>query len=209
LDKLKSIIGERAVIAAASTHAGEEATIVSAHHRLRTKFPSLLTVIAPRHPARGESIADIAKAAGLTVALRSRGELPNADVDIYVADTLGELGLIYRLAPTVFMGGSLATHGGQNPIEAVKLGAAIVHGPNVWNFAEIYATLDAAHGAERVADEEALTNKLAAWLGEPSARMAVADAGRTTVGQLGGALERTLAALEPYLMQLRLEQRAS
>ena len=85
----------------------------------------------------------------------------------------------------------------------------IVHGPHVWNFAEIYAALDEAHGAERVADEEALTARLAAWLAKPAARKAVADAAATAVGKLGGALERTLAALDPYLMQLRLEQRAS
>ena len=102
-------------------------------------------MIAPRHPVRGESIAEIAKVAGLTVAQRSRRAQPMPDIGVYVADTLGELGLIYRLAPIVFMGGSLATHGGQNPIEAIRLGAATVHGPHVWNFAEIYATLDAEH----------------------------------------------------------------
>ena len=107
------------------------------------------------------------------------------------------------------MGGSLASHGGQNPIEAISLGAAVVHGPNVWNFDEIYATLDAAHGAERVADEEGLAACLADWLARPAARKAVADAALMTVGKLSGALERTLAAIEPYLMQLRLEQRAS
>jgi 3-deoxy-D-manno-octulosonic-acid transferase len=209
LRKLKSIIEVRNVVAAASTHAGEETAIIAAHRRLRAKYPSLLTVIAPRHPERGSSIADIAKVAGLSVALRSRGELPKPDVDIFIADTLGELGLIYRLAPVVFMGGSLASHGGQNPIEAIRLGAAVVHGPHVWNFAEIYATLDAAHGAELIADEEALTACLAGWLANPAARKAVADAAMGTVRQLSGALERTLAALEPYLMQLRLEQRAS
>jgi 3-deoxy-D-manno-octulosonic-acid transferase len=109
----------------------------------------------------------------------------------------------------VFMGGSLVSHGGQNPIEAIRLGAAIVHGPHVWNFAEIYATLDAAHGAELVADEEALTTCLAGWLANPTARKAVADAAAAAVDKLGGALDRTLAALEPYLMQLRLEQQAS
>jgi 3-deoxy-D-manno-octulosonic-acid transferase len=209
LGKLKSIIGSRVVIAAASTHAGEEGAIIAAHRRLRAKCPSLLTVIAPRHPERGSGIAEIAKVAGLSVAQRSRGDLPKPDVDVFVADTLGELGLIYRLAPIVFMGGSLASHGGQNPIEAIRLGAAVVHGPHVWNFAEIYATLDAAHGAELIADEEALTACLAAWLANPATRTAVADAAMVTVGQLSGALERTLAALEPYLMQLRLEQRAS
>ena len=166
-------------------------------------------MIAPRHPARGEGIVELAKAAGLAVALRSRRAQPMPDVGIYVADTLGELGLIYRLAPIVFMGGSLVSHGGQNPIEAVRLGAAILHGPHVWNFAEIYATLDAAHGAELVDDEAALTARLGDWLADTDARNAVAAAAAATVGRLGGALKRTLAALDPYLMQLRLEQRAS
>jgi 3-deoxy-D-manno-octulosonic-acid transferase len=209
LTQLKGIIGSRPVIAAASTHPGEETAIITAHRRLRAKFPSLLTVIAPRHPGRGESIADIARIADLSVVLRSGGAMPMPDINIYVADTLGELGLIYRLAPIVFMGGSLASHGGQNPIEAIRLGAAVLHGPHVWNFAEIYATLDHSHGAELVADEEELTTRLGRWLADAALRKAVADAAAKTVGQLGGALKRTLAALDPYLMQLRLEQRAS
>ena len=209
LNRLKGIIGDRPVVAAASTHAGEETAIIASHRRLRAKFPTLLTMIAPRHPVRGESIAEIAKVAGLTVALRSRRAQPMPDIGVYVADTLGELGLIYRLAPIVFMGGSLATHGGQNPIEAIRLGAATVHGPHVWNFAEIYATLDAEHGAVSVTDEETLTVRLGEWLADPTARRAVADAAAGTVERLGGALKRTLAALDPYLMQLRLEQRAS
>jgi 3-deoxy-D-manno-octulosonic-acid transferase len=131
------------------------------------------------------------------------------DIGIYVADTLGELGLIYRIAPIVFMGGSLASHGGQNPIEAIRLGAAVLHGPHVWNFAEIYATLDEAHGAELVIDAEALTARLGEWLADAAARKSAVDAATGTVGQLAGALKRTLTALDPYLMQLRLEQRAS
>ena len=209
LRTLKSVIGSRPVIAAASTHADEETTVIAVHRRLRAKVPLLLTVIAPRHPARGESIAEIAKVAGLSVGLRSRGELPNNGIDIYIADTLGELGLIYRVAPIVFMGGSLASHGGQNPIEAIRLDAAVMHGPHVWNFAEIYATLDQADGARLVTDEETLLAALGDWLGNPAARKAVAEAANKTVQQLGGALERTLAALDPYFMQLHLEQRAS
>jgi len=207
LNRLKALIGLRDVIAAASTHPGEETAVIAAHRRLRAKNPTLLTVIAPRHPARGESIAEIGKVAGLSVGLRSRGELPKRDVDIYIADTVGELGLVYRLAPIVFMGGSLATHGGQNPIEAIRLGAAVLHGPCVWNFAEIYSTLDKAHGAELVLDEEALTARLAAWLGDPAARAAVVAAATETIDKLGGALDRTLAALDPYLMQLQTDRR--
>jgi 3-deoxy-D-manno-octulosonic-acid transferase len=152
-------------------------------------------------------VADIAAAAGLKARLRSRGELPDAGTDIYVADSVGELGLLYRLAPIVFVGGSLVRHGGQNPIEAAKLGAAILHGPHIWNFAEIYAALDSAHGAEPVADASKLTAGFAALMAQPAVRASVADAARVTVEGLGGALERTLQSLDPYLMQLRLHQR--
>lgn len=209
LRQFAMVVGLREVIVAASTHPGEEAAVIACHGRLRAKHPSLLTVIAPRHPERGEAIAATATTAGFTAALRSRGELPKRDVDIYIADTLGELGLIYRLGTIVFMGGSLAHHGGQNPIEAIRLGAAVLHGPHVWNFAEIYATLDQANGAQLITDEASLTALVSEWLGNPAARAATADAGRAVVDKLGGALERTLTALDPYLMQLRLEQRAS
>jgi len=209
LQRLRQIIGTRPIFVAASTHPGEEAAIVAAHGRLRARFPTLLTVIAPRHPARGESIAEIARAVGLAAALRSQQVEPQPNIGIYIADTLGELGLIYRIAPIVFMGGSLASHGGQNPIEAVRLGAAVLHGPHVWNFAEIYATLDDAGGAELVGDEAALAARLGEWLADAAVRKAIADAATETVARLGGALETTLAALNPYLMQLSLEQRAS
>lgn len=208
LAALRDAVAGRPVIAAASTHAGEESIVIDAHLRLRANFPGLLTLVTPRHPERGPGVAELARVAGLKVALRSRGALPDAATEIYIADTMGELGLIYRLAPVVFMGGSLVKHGGQNPIEAVKLGAAILHGPYVWNFSEIYAALDEARGAEPVADAERLTAALAAWLRDPAARERAATAARATVEKLSGALERTLAALDPYLMQLQLPGRA-
>jgi 3-deoxy-D-manno-octulosonic-acid transferase len=207
LAALIDAIGGRPVIAAASTHAGEESIVIEAHRRLRMNFPGLLTLIVPRHAMRGPGVVEIARAAGLTVAQRSRGELPKPATDIYVADTMGELGLIYQLTPVVFIGGSLVRHGGQNPIEAVKLGAAILHGPHVWNFAELYTALDSAHGAVPVADTDRLTAGLAAWLADPAACVRIADAARTTVDGLSGALERNLQSLEPYLMQLQLRQR--
>jgi 3-deoxy-D-manno-octulosonic-acid transferase len=204
VEALLSAIGSRPVVAAASTHAGEEAAVMDAHQRLRRRFPGLLTIIVPRHPHRGVEIADLALNSALTPALRSRSEQPNADIDLYVADTMGELGLVYRVAPIVFMGGSLVQHGGQNPIEAVKLGAAILHGPHVWNFADIYSALDGARGAEPVGDSARLATCIGAWLTDDGQRQAVTEAGRRTVDMLGGALERTLQALEPYFMQLRL-----
>jgi len=207
LSAMRAVVRQRPMIAAASTHPGEEAVIIDAHRRLKQSFPGLLTIIAPRHPERGAGVVEIATAAGLNAVARSRGLLPDRGTDVYVADTIGELGLIYRLAPIVFMGGSLVRHGGQNPIEAAKLGAAILHGPHVWNFNEIYSALDEAHGAEEVLDVNRLAVRIGAWLTDAAARKQVADAGLATVEQLGGALRRTLAAIEPYLMQLDLERR--
>ena len=207
LNAMRVAVRIRPVIAAASTHPGEEAVIIDAHRRLKQSFPGLLTIIAPRHPERGPGVVEIATAAGQNAIARSRNLLPDRGTDVYVADTIGELGLIYRVAPIVFMGGSLVRHGGQNPIEAAKLGAAILHGPHVWNFTEIYASLDEARGAEEVLDVNKLVLRIGAWLSDANARKQVADAGLATVEQLGGALRRTLAAIDPYLMQLDLERR--
>jgi len=162
-----------------------------------------MTLIAPRHPERGPVIADLARAAGLTASLRSQGALPDAKTDVYVADTMGELGLVYRVAPVVFIGGSLVRHGGQNPIEPAKLGAAILHGPHVWNFEELYAALDDANGAKPVGSSDELAAAFAAMLAEPKVRERVAHAGRAAVNLLGGALERTMQALEPYLSKVQ------
>jgi len=207
LERLQNAVGRRPVIAAASTHAGEEQAIIEAHLRLRTNFPDLLTLIAPRHPDRGPEIVGIAAAAGLASSLRSRGELPSPTTQIYVVDTMGELGLVYRLASAVFIGGSLVKHGGQNPIEAAKLSTAILHGPHVWNFGEIYAALDSARGAETVESVDRLTAHFAAWLADPDARGRAAEEAGIVVRNLGGALDRTLASLDPYLMELQLRQR--
>jgi 3-deoxy-D-manno-octulosonic-acid transferase len=204
LQALQSAIGGRTTIAAASTHAGEEIALIETHRKLQHSFPQLLTLIAPRHPDRGRGIVEIASAAGLSASLRSQGRLPDGKTDIYVVDTFGELGLVYRLAPIVFVGGSLATHGGQNPVEPIKLGAAVLHGPHVWNFAEIYAALDAAHGAEQVADGGRLTARVGAWLTDAAERMKVVTAAHETVTQLAGALDRTVAALDPYFRQIRM-----
>jgi 3-deoxy-D-manno-octulosonic-acid transferase len=205
LERLMAITRGRPVIVAASTHPGEEEVLVATHRALSEFFPALLTVIVPRHPHRGPAVANVVAAAGLQGSLRSRGELPMAATDIYVADTMGELGLFYRLAPIVFMGGSLVEHGGQNPIEAIKLGAAIVHGPHVFNFTDVYQALDGAGGA-RIADgQDALVEQIGQLLAGADARSALVAASARVVEELGGALERTLSALEPYLLQVRLE----
>jgi 3-deoxy-D-manno-octulosonic-acid transferase len=209
LERLMAVTRGRPIIVAASTHQGEEEFLLDAHRKLAAFFPSLLTVIVPRHPARGEAVSRLIASSSLKPALRSREELPTAITDVYVADTMGELGLFYRLAGIVFMGGSLVAHGGQNPIEAVKLGASIVHGPHVFNFTDIYQALDEAGGARRADTQEALVKQLGQLLADPLVCERQAAAAEQVVEQLGGALERTLAALEPYLLQLRLEMGAA
>jgi 3-deoxy-D-manno-octulosonic-acid transferase len=199
----------RPVVAAASTHPGEESVVVDVHRRLKGARPDLLTIIAPRHPERGAAIAEMTAPARLRPALRSRGAHPTDEVDIYICDTLGELGLIYQLAPIVFMGGSLIRHGGQNPIEAIRFGSAILHGPHVSNFDEIYQELDGAGAAALVTDADELTARISAWIKDEALRQGVAERARRFVANLGGALELTVSALEPYFMQLRGENHST
>jgi 3-deoxy-D-manno-octulosonic-acid transferase len=208
LAEMEDAVRQRPVVIAASTHPGEEELILNAHRRLAGDFPGLLTILVPRHPARGEAVADLVKGSGLRGSLRSQGALPDAQSDVYIADTLGELGVFYRLSPIVVLGGSFAPIGGHNPIEAIRLGAATVHGPHVHNWSEIYDSLGAAGGAQRADDVETLVKTLSQWLSDDAARRATSEAGLAVVDQLGGALERTLAALEPYVLQLRLESEA-
>jgi 3-deoxy-D-manno-octulosonic-acid transferase len=209
LERLMSLTRGRPVVVAASTHPGEEEILIETHRRLAGFFPHLLTVIVPRHADRGPMIWRLVDAAGLKASLRSREEMPVASTDVYVADTMGELGLFYRLGGVVFMGGSLVPHGGQNPIEAVKLGASIVHGPHVFNFTDVYNALDGAGGARKAQGPEALMRQLGQLLANPEAREAMTAASSRVVETLGGALERTWAALEPYLLQVRLETGAA
>jgi 3-deoxy-D-manno-octulosonic-acid transferase len=205
LADLQRTTSGRPMVLAASTHPGEEAAVLKAHQRLRQKIPGLLTVIAPRHPERGGQIVELAEAAGLTPVMRSRGHLPDRGTDIYVADTIGELGLFYRLAPIVFMGGSLVRHGGQNPIEPAKLDCAILYGPHVANFAAIYEQLNRARAAALVSDADSLARSFELLLDDQDLVRRMAAAARATVEQLGGALDRTYQTIEPYLIGLKLE----
>jgi 3-deoxy-D-manno-octulosonic-acid transferase len=208
LAALAGAIKGRTMVVAASTHPGEESIIADAHRRLKDAHPDLLTIIAPRHPQRGGEVGEIVAAAQLRPALRSRGALPGRDTDVYVFDTLGELGLIYKTAPIVFMGGSLVPHGGQNPIEAIKFGAAILHGPHVSNFADTYEELGRDGGAAPVGDADDLTIQINAWISDGAVRDAVAEQGRRYVDSLSGALDRTLAALEAYFLRLHASAHA-
>jgi 3-deoxy-D-manno-octulosonic-acid transferase len=202
LEALSSQIGARQIWVAASTHAGEEALALRVHKQLAQQFPGLLTVLAPRHSHRGGDIADLARAAGLSVAQRSLNQKIDAATQIYVGDTMGELGLFYRLSSVIFVGKSLLGQGGQNPIEPAKLGSAILHGPHVGNFLEVYAALDEKGGAIPVKDADGLAEGLAALFTDPALLRRTAEASRQAVGELGGATDKIMQALEHYIAHM-------
>lgn len=161
LAELRAAIGRRPVLFAASTHPGEDAIILAAARQLAPRFPQLLTIIAPRHPDRGAEIAAMAQAPR-----RGEGALPGPGA-AYIADTIGELGLFYRLASMAVIGGSLVRHGGQNPLEAARLGCPVILGPNMQNFTDTTAALLAAGGALQLPDAAALAGAVSDMLSHP------------------------------------------
>ena len=179
LARLRTLAAARPVWLAASTNAGEEALLLPVHDTLTARFPGLLTIIVPRHPERGPEIA--ALAAPRPTTRRAAGQDPPTEAGIWIADTLGELGLFYRLAGHAFVGRSLVPLGGQNPIEPARLGCAVATGPHVFNFPEAVAALEAAGGLARIADSAALTDWVAAILADPARAAAMGEAGRRAV----------------------------
>ena len=206
LAEFNGAIGARPAWAAVSTHPGEEEIVLDAHVELAARTPGLLTIIAPRHRERGAEIVERARARGLKAALRSQDGEPRRDVDIYVANSVGELGLIFRSVGVVLMGESLLPGGGQNPIEPAKLGCAILYGPHVENFAEVYGELAAVKAAARVTDAASLARAAHYLLSEPSRMRKMGRAGAETVEKLGGASRGVVNAIEPYLAQLAIAQ---
>lgn len=204
---LGDMIGDRPVWLAASTHPGEDAIVAEAHAAAKQRLPRLLTIVVPRHPRRGEEVAQIAAQAGLATSRRSKSGRPHSGVDLYVADTIGELGLFYRACPLVLLGGSLVPHGGQNPIEPVRLDAGILHGPHVANFAEPYRALDAAGGALPVSDAKSLAAAIVALLSEPARLATMTDRSHAALAPFEGAVGRTLAVLDPFVAQMKLSAR--
>lgn len=201
LSALQAAIGDRPCWLAASTHAGEEEVAARVHRALAPDVPGLLTVIAPRHPQRADEI--MAALSGLRLTRRGQsglgGALPTPETEIYLADTMGELGVFYRLAPVAFIGKSLVGQGGQNPVEAARLGTAVVFGPNMQNFPELAPRLLACGGAQTVADSDGLILAVRTLLHDPARRTALAEAGRAFATAEAGVLDRVVAEVLPIL----------
>jgi 3-deoxy-D-manno-octulosonic-acid transferase len=199
LTRLRAAIGDRPAWLAASTHPGEEAIAAKVHRALIKRHPDLLTVIAPRHPERGGEVAAELRDEGLSLARRSAGEMPSSGVEIFLADTLGELGLFYRLVRAAFVGKSLAGEGGQNPFEGARLGCPILFGPRMGNFEDIAARMIAVGAARRVANAAELGMILDQLLDDTDARARMGGAGEKVAVAESGALEAIFKRLEPLL----------
>jgi 3-deoxy-D-manno-octulosonic-acid transferase len=199
LEGLRQQIGRRPVWLAASTHSGEEEIIADVHRELSVIRSNLLTIIVPRHPARGDAIAEMLLDRGLRAARRCHGEPITGRTDIYLADTMGELGLFYAIAGIAFVGGSLVAKGGHNPFEAARLDCAVLHGPHVCNCAGMMAVLDAVGAAETVSNAGELAAAVSTLLADPQLRAERAAAGRRVAAAGLGVLDAILARLAPWL----------
>lgn len=199
LDELRDEIGGRPMWLAASTHEGEETIAGHVHASLKERSPSILSLLVPRHPERGSEIAAILGDMGHTVALRSRRDAITPATDIYVADTIGELGVFYRLADIVFMGGSLVPHGGQNPLEPARLNCAILYGPHTENFFTIFRELTAAGGALSVIGRDQLAREIAALLLSRGEVERMSEAAFRICARADGVIARAMAELDPLL----------
>jgi 3-deoxy-D-manno-octulosonic-acid transferase len=202
LARLRSAIGDRPVWLAASTEPREEAAVAAAHAALRRTHPDALLILAPRHPDRAAATLEALSRHVGHVARWSPGALPHAATEVLLADSIGEMGLWYRLAPVTFMGHSLPVEGpplrGKNPFEAAVLHTAILHGPSVIDFEETYALLDAEGAAAAVPDAAALPGAVAAALAPARRAELTANADRV-LAQTAQVLDRTYEALLPFL----------
>ena len=200
LRRLQALIGDRPVWLASSTHEGEEPCVAAAHAALSARFPGLLTILAPRHPQRGDAVARSLPQARR----RSLGQDPSAEAGIWLCDTLGELGLLYRLSDIVLLGNSLAEGrgpgGGHNPLEPARLGCALAAGPRMQNFDEDTARLTAAGGLVSLSGAAAIQGWVGRMLDDPQARRRMAEAARSAAAadpDLPDRLARRLLELLP------------
>lgn len=197
LAQLHGVLGERPVWIMASAHPGEETVAGNVHRALQDEFPDLLTVIVPRHPARGTEFKATLQAAGFTVALRSVGEMPDA-AKIYIADTLGELGLFYRLTRLVVVGGSFVPIGGHNPIEPAQCGALPHYGPHMFAQSAICAAFEAAGAARPVVDATALTDSVRELLQKPQLAAQLGEQAQAVLATESGSGARIWDALADW-----------
>lgn len=191
--------GDRPVWVAASTHDREEQKVLDAHRRVQEKHPDALLVLVPRHPERFAEVGELVTKLGFNCVSRTGGQACNAETEVFLGDTMGELPLFYAASDVAFVGGSLVKIGGHNLLEPAALGLPIVSGPHVFNAQEI-ADMFADLGACRIVDSPAeLANAISELLGNKTLAAELGSQGRELLKQNRGALARLLGLLEPLL----------
>lgn len=211
LKKLSMACTGRPVWLYASTHAGEEAMACRIHEKLKATQPDLLTIIAPRHPERRLEVLSVCDTHKLKGRLRGHShDLPTIEDDIYIADTMGELGLLYRLAPITCIGRSFSHDGGggHNPIEPAQLRCAVLHGPHVQNLQEIFDAMNDAGAAIQLRDESDFTETLRRLFEHKNYREEMQAEAYIFAQEKADVLPRVLGAIEPLLANLWLEDKA-
>lgn len=195
-------IGQRPVWLYASSHKGEESLACRVHQKLKLKFPDLLTIIVPRHPERRQDIIATCEQANLKFILRGEIRIPPSyDTDIYIADTFGELGLFYRLAPLACIGRSFSDDGGggHNPIEAAQLNCAVLYGPNVQFQKELFEEMSNADGALGVKNESELEDAIATFLSDPQRLAAIQQNGLEFTRMKSRIVDIVIESIAPWL----------
>ena len=190
---------QRPLWIAASTHAGEDESVLAAHRLLLQQQPQALLILVPRHPERFASVQQLCVKEGFTTCRRSQGEAPDAATQVLLGDTMGELLLLYALADCAFVGGSLVANGGHNLLEPAALGLPVLSGPHLFNFLEIAGLLRSAGALAEVADAEALAATLLRLFAEPQQAAAMASAGLAVLKANQGALQRLLDGVQRLL----------
>jgi 3-deoxy-D-manno-octulosonic-acid transferase len=200
----KEICG-RPLWLAASTHHGEEEIIARVHTKLSKSYPGLLSIIVPRHATRGSEIMGALTSKGLKVSRRSESEPITTKTDIYIGDTMGELGLFYRLANIVFMGKSLVPLGGQNPLEAMRLKCAVVHGPYMTNFSDMVSRMTKSCANIEVTNEEQLLKTIGQLLGSSQEVLRIIAAAKQFAEAEEYVLDNIVEELQPFLKNLNTQ----
>lgn len=196
LIRLDQTMSQRPRWLAVSTHAGEEGIVAQVHLKLKEKHKSVLSILVPRHPNRGHNITSMLKVEkGLNVAQRSLGDAVTPETDIYLVDTLGELGLFFRLTEIAFVGKSLVPFGGQNPLEALRLKCAVVHGPYMANFQKIVDDMSAASCAIFVKNSKSLAQKIDLLISDDTLRASMIANGTAYVTSQSQVVDKVKAEI--------------